>query len=235
MTAWPLLVASMEVASVTFQIWMKVSTVADVQVAAGDSHTILLRSDGTAVSCGRNQAGQRDIPVLGDGMRYTQVSAGLLHTVLLRSDGTAVACGDNGWGQCDIPSLSAGVTYTEISAGHRHTVLVCSDGTAVACGSNTHKQCTLPTLAAGLTYGVPTLVLQASCDGDSIDVKTFGGETLCHIRAAPTDRLINIYADLMIEPLRRFGNVHIILPGGELLRNLPAEETVGRFFGLCER
>ncbi|CAK0796691.1 unnamed protein product [Prorocentrum cordatum] len=59
-------------------------------VAAGDEHTVLLRSDGAAVAC---------------GLAYVQVAAGGVHTVLLRSDGAAVACGWNVFQQCDLPAL----------------------------------------------------------------------------------------------------------------------------------
>ncbi|CAK0799049.1 unnamed protein product [Prorocentrum cordatum] len=82
------------------------------QVAAGERHTVLLRSDGTAVDCGWNDVGQCDLPALPAGLTYTQVAAGVWHTVLLRSDGTAVACGVNDGGQCDLPALPAGLTYT---------------------------------------------------------------------------------------------------------------------------
>jgi len=70
-----------------------------IQVSAGDNHTVILRSDGCAVACGKNLYGQCDIPPLKEGIIYTQVSAGLNHTVLLQSDGQAVACGKNDYGQ----------------------------------------------------------------------------------------------------------------------------------------
>jgi alpha-tubulin suppressor-like RCC1 family protein len=55
------------------------------QVSAGTNHTVLLRSDGVAVACGRVGKGQCDIPPLPDRMTYTQVFAGHdVHTVLLR-------------------------------------------------------------------------------------------------------------------------------------------------------
>ena len=75
------------------------------QVSAGKSHTVLLRSDGQAVTCGSNSSGQCSIPLLDEGISYSQVSAGESHTVLLRSDGQAVACGFNSNGKCNIPSL----------------------------------------------------------------------------------------------------------------------------------
>merc|ERR1712159_978354 len=77
------------------------------QVAAGVCHTVLLKSDGTAVACGHNRNGQCSIPPLDEGLTYTQVAAGACHTVLLKSDGTAVACGNNRKGQCSIPPLEA--------------------------------------------------------------------------------------------------------------------------------
>ena len=65
------------------------------QVAAGESHTVLLRSNGTAVACGDNEEGQCSIPALDGHMTYTQTIAGYGYTVLLRSDGTVMACGGN--------------------------------------------------------------------------------------------------------------------------------------------
>ncbi|PRC56482.1 hypothetical protein C6A85_38385, partial [Mycobacterium sp. ITM-2017-0098] len=68
------------------------------QVATNVYHTVLLRSDGTAVAVGNNGPGALSIPQPPDGITYTQVAASVFHTVLLRSDGTAVAVGDNGDG-----------------------------------------------------------------------------------------------------------------------------------------
>ena len=93
------------------------------QVSASMYHTVLLRSDGNAVGCGRNYFGQCTIPQLDDGISYTQVSVGNHHTVLLRSDGVAVACGLNTQGQCNIPTLYPGTWYAaDVSVG-RNLVL----------------------------------------------------------------------------------------------------------------
>ena len=75
------------------------------QVSAGNSHTVLLRSDGQAVACGSNSSGQCGVPPLEKGTPYAQVSAGGSHTVFLRSDGEAVACGQNLDGRCSISIL----------------------------------------------------------------------------------------------------------------------------------
>ena len=80
-------------------------------------HPVLLRSDGTAVTCGDNCLGQCDVPALVEGVTYTQVDTGRNHTVLLASDGTAVACGSNIYGACNVPATSDGVIYTQVATG----------------------------------------------------------------------------------------------------------------------
>ena len=82
----------------------------------------ILRSDGCAVSCGRNDEGQCNIPPLEEGMCYTQVSAEGYHTVLLRSDGSAVACGGNEYRQCNIPSLRSWRELLTFATARRHYV-----------------------------------------------------------------------------------------------------------------
>ena len=54
-------------------------------------HSVLLKSDGSAIAAGNNHYAQCNIPPLDEGMAYTQISAGGAHTVLLRSDGRVVA------------------------------------------------------------------------------------------------------------------------------------------------
>merc|ERR1712032_3192 len=64
------------------------------QVAAGENHTVLLRSDGTAVACGQNDSGQCDLPALEGDLTYKQAAAGSHHTkkIMLQSyfDGAAL-------------------------------------------------------------------------------------------------------------------------------------------------
>ena len=120
--------------------------------AAGNGHTVFIRSNGSAVAGGQNDFGQCILPDLDEGLTYVQAAAGGSHSVLVRSDGSAVSCGCNDFGQCTLPELDEGVTYVQAAAGKEHTVLIRSDGSAVACGRNCRGSCTLPELEEGLTY-----------------------------------------------------------------------------------
>jgi VCBS repeat-containing protein len=122
------------------------------QAAAGDYHTVLLRSDGTAIAIGSDTYHQTEIPALPSGLTYTQIAAGDYHTVLLRSDGTVIAIGNNANGQTTIPAPTGGVTYTQVAAAYAHTVLLRSDGTALTLGTNNFGETNIPALTDALTY-----------------------------------------------------------------------------------
>ena len=62
-------------------------------VAAGGGHTVLLRSDGTAVACGRNADGQCHLPALDGGLTYVHSGQScLLPPIVLQAsfDGTSI-------------------------------------------------------------------------------------------------------------------------------------------------
>ena len=96
------------------------------RVAAGDRHTLGLRSDGTVLACGDNAQGQCDVSGWTD---VRQVAAGALHSLGLRSDGTVLACGDNAYGQCDVSDWSG---ITAIAANAYGSFGLRADGTVVA-------------------------------------------------------------------------------------------------------
>jgi alpha-tubulin suppressor-like RCC1 family protein len=98
------------------------------QIAAGASHTVALKNDGSVVAWGDNSYGQCTVPAGLAGV--TQVAAGGVHTVALKNDGSVVAWGWNGYGQCTVPAGLAGVT--QIAAGWEHTVALKNDGSVVA-------------------------------------------------------------------------------------------------------
>ena len=59
-----------------------------LQVAAGENHTVGLKSDGTVVTFGSNGNGQLNVSTWTD---VVQLAAGYYHTVGLKSDGTVLS------------------------------------------------------------------------------------------------------------------------------------------------
>jgi alpha-tubulin suppressor-like RCC1 family protein len=134
-------------------------------VAAGTSHTVALKSDGTVVAWGLNSSGQ-----LGDGTvvqklypvtaklangsaltGITQIACGATHTLALKSDGTVWAWGANASGQIGDGTtttpksfatqvkVSASVFLTNvvsIAAGSAHSAVAKNDGTVWTWGLN---------------------------------------------------------------------------------------------------
>lgn len=124
-------------------------------IAAGNGHTVYICPTGSAVSAGRNNAGQ-----LGWGQLIPQtnvtvdvqnltgiaaVSAGDEHTLFLMDDGTVYACGRNWDGRLglgnytgtNVPLQIPGLTdIIAVSAGHFHSLFLKSDGTVWATGDN---------------------------------------------------------------------------------------------------
>ena len=114
-----------------------------IAVAAGYSHSVGLRKDGTVVAIGDNSCGQCDV---NDWKDIVQIAAGEKHTVGLKKDGTVVSTkvpasqGDDG--QCNTETWTNIVC---ISAGPLTTIGVRNDGTVVAAGANALGQCNVAT------------------------------------------------------------------------------------------
>jgi uncharacterized repeat protein (TIGR01451 family) len=129
-----------------------------VAVAAGYSHILLLRSDGTVWAKGNNRHG-----LLGDGTTtstfrpvqvsdlagITAIAAGAEHSLAVKGDGTVWAWGQNNAGQLGNGSTIDSLTPVQVSdltnvvavqAGFAHSLALKSDGTVWAWGENSRGE-----------------------------------------------------------------------------------------------
>ena len=113
-------------------------------IAAGYSHSVALRSDGTVVAWG--SPGRIQVPAgLSD---VTAVTAGAYHTLALLRDGSVVVWGDNASKMTPPTGLTG---LKAIAAGTEHNVGIMRNGTIVAWGSNYYGQLAQPTGLAEVT------------------------------------------------------------------------------------
>ncbi|OIP63676.1 MAG: hypothetical protein AUK34_01090 [Ignavibacteria bacterium CG2_30_36_16] len=138
------------------------------QVAAGESHSIALASDGTVYTWGYNLDGQlgngnytdSNVPVavitsgVLNGKTITQVAAVGNHSIALASDGTVYTWGYNLYGQLGngnntnsnepVAVVTSGVlsgkTITQVAGGEYHSIALASDGTVYTWGNNLDGQ-----------------------------------------------------------------------------------------------
>ena len=111
-----------------------------IAVAAGSSHSLGLKADGSIVAWGDNYYGQTDVPAPNTG--FVAVAAGGSHSLGLKADGSIVAWGYNYPGQTDVPAPNTG--FVAVAAGWYHSLGLKADGSIVAWGSNGSGQTNVP-------------------------------------------------------------------------------------------
>lgn len=125
-----------------------------IAVAAGWSHTLAVRADGTVWAWGSNTRGQlgdgtqqdRSAPVQVAGLSNVKaVAAGLYHSVAIKNDGTVWSWGGNDGGQHGNGTVGAQLTPQQVpglpnanavAAGNNYTLTVAGDGYIWAAGLN---------------------------------------------------------------------------------------------------
>jgi len=161
-----------------------------VAVAAGNTHNLALKSDGTVVAWGDNGFGQTNVP---SGLsNVINIAGGILHSLALKSDGTVVAWGNNRNGQTNVPSGLSGVFV--IAAGGEHSLVLvpaAPDTTAPiitpnvvgTLGSNGWYVSDV-TVSWSVADAESTISSQTGCDATSITTDTNGVTFTCSATSA---------------------------------------------------
>jgi alpha-tubulin suppressor-like RCC1 family protein len=107
-------------------------------LALGESHNVVLQSNGTVVAWGYNPDGECDVPL---GLtNVIGIAAGGMHNLALKADGTVVAWGAGmtnsgtypNYGQSVVPASLTNVV--SVAAGLYHSLALKADGTVVGWG-----------------------------------------------------------------------------------------------------
>ncbi|HEY4284534.1 MAG TPA: putative Ig domain-containing protein, partial [Chthoniobacterales bacterium] len=118
-----------------------------IALAAGNFHTLALKSDGTVSGWGYNGDNETAVPA---GLNTAvAIAAGARHSLALKADGTVVGWGSNSSGQTTVPAGLSGVVA--IAANENHSLALKNDGTVVGWGNNSYGQITPP---AGLNTAI---------------------------------------------------------------------------------
>ncbi len=144
-------------------IFTQITTnVSDIKsIYCGQSHTIILKNDGTLWGCGRNDLGELGLGDTDNRIILTQITintddiksiyCGDEHTIMLKNDGTLWGCGWNKYNQLGLgEDTSDKNTFTQITnntddvksayCGSEQTFILKNDGTLWGCGYNKHGQ-----------------------------------------------------------------------------------------------
>ncbi len=127
-----------------------------VAIAAGNSHSLALKSDGTILSWGNDYSGQigndalfsGEFPtpiVVIDASNIIAIAAGGTHSLALKSDGTMLSWGSDGEGQLGDSAENAAKAspvavsaeasnIVAITAGDAHSLAIKADGTLLSWG-----------------------------------------------------------------------------------------------------
>ena len=103
-------------------------------VAAGDSHGLALRPDGTIAAWGQNDDGECRVPT----GTFRAIGAGADFSLAIRTNGTIAAWGSDADGV--ISRVPAGTSYTAVEGGLSFAVALGTDGSIVAWGDDRSGQ-----------------------------------------------------------------------------------------------
>ena len=125
-------------------------------VHCGDSHTLILKNDGTLWTCGDNQYGQLGLGDTSNRAIFTQITTNINdiksvycggnYTSILKNNGALYVCGANVYGQLGLGDTTNRKTLIQVTTnaddiksiycGYNHNAILKNDGTLYICGLN---------------------------------------------------------------------------------------------------
>lgn len=108
-----------------------------VAIAAGYSHSLALKSDGTVVAWGNNDYGQTNTPP--DLFSVVAIAGGWYHSLALKSDGTVASWGAGVTNSGSAPDFGQSIppgnltNAVAIAAGRYHSLALKADGMGRRC------------------------------------------------------------------------------------------------------
>ena len=139
-----------------------------VGLAAGSSHSLGLKGDGSIVAWGFNDYGETNVPA--PNTDFIAIAAGGSHSLGLKAEGSIVAWGRNQYGQTNVPAPNTG--FIDVAAGYWHSLALKSDGSIVAWGRDSEGQTNVPAPNAGFIAIAAgeyhSLGLRADGDSDTV-------------------------------------------------------------------
>lgn len=114
---------------------MQLNSLLSGVVSAGESHTVALCTDGTALATGKDDQGQCQV---SRWQGLVAIAAGSNHTLGLKTNGKVLYAGNADGEKSAVENWD---NVIGIAAGESHSVAVLANGRVVAAGDNTFGQC----------------------------------------------------------------------------------------------